>query len=86
MKKVIAIVLLLACTLGLVSCGSGKFIGEISGAENEYITIDDVTYVLDDSNNFSSKDRGEYLGQVSNSKITMKVYSVASEFPLALTR
>ena len=76
MKKVMAIVLLLTCTLGLVSCGNGKSIGEISGAENEYTTIDDVTYVQDDSSNFRIKDRGKYLGQVSNSKITMKVYSV----------
>lgn len=78
MKKVIAFMLVLACFLNLAACG-GKTIGEISGAENEYIIIDDVKYVLDTGNNFSQADKGTYLGKVSNSKITMKVYSVKGD-------
>ena len=78
MKKLIAFVLVMALVLSLVGC-SGKTIGIISGAENEYITIDDVKYVLDTNNEFSQADKGNYLGEVSNSKITMKVYSVKGD-------
>ena len=78
MKKLIAFTLVMALLLGLVGCSS-KAIGKISGAENEYITIDDVKYVLDTNNEFSQADKGNYLGKVSNSKITMKVYSVKGD-------
>ena len=78
MKKLIAFTLVMALLLGLVGCSS-KTIGKISGAENEYITIDDVKYVLDTNNEFSQADKGNYLGKVSNSKITMKVYSVKGD-------
>lgn len=78
MKKLIVITLVIACLLSLVACG-GKTISKISGVENECITIDDVKYVLDTDNDFSNADKGSYLGKVSNSKITMKVYSVKGE-------
>ena len=78
MKKLIAFTLVMALLLSLVAC-SGKTIGKISGAENEYITIDDVKYVLDTNHDFSQADKGTYLGKVSNSKITMKVYSVKGD-------
>ena len=78
MKKSIAFTLVMALLLSLVAC-SGKTIGKISGAENEYITIDDVKYVLVTNHDFSQADKGTYLGKVSNSKITMKVYSVKGD-------
>ena len=78
MKKFIVVALVIACLLSLAACGE-KTIGKISGAENEYITIDDVKFVLDTDNNFSQADKGTYLGKVSNSKITMKVYSVKGD-------
>jgi len=86
MKRLMAVALVMALLLSLVAC-SGKTIGKISGAENEYITIDDVKYVLDTDDNFSQADKGtylgkvsnSYLGKVSNSKITMRVYSVRGD-------
>ena len=78
MKKLIGFTLVTVLLLSLVAC-SGKTIGKISGAENEYITIDDVKYVLDTNHDFSQSDKGSYLGEVSNSKITMKVYSVKGD-------
>ena len=78
MKRLMAVALVMALLLSLVAC-SGKTIGKISGAENEYITIDDVKYVLDTDNDFTQADKGTYLGKVSNSKTTMKVYSVKGD-------
>lgn len=78
MKRLITLLLAMVLLLSLVACG-GKTIGEIRGAENEYITIDDVKYALDTNNDFSQADKGTYLGKVSNSKITMKVYSVKGD-------
>ena len=78
MKKLIALLLTMVSLLSLVACG-GKTIGEVRGAENEYITIDDVKYVIDTDNDFTQADKGTYLGKVSNSKTTMKVYSVKGD-------
>ena len=85
-KKVKKIVLLLCGVLlliSIISLGKAAFgakeIGTISGAENEYITIDGVEYVFDSNSGFSYADKGKYLGRVSNSKITMKVYSVEGD-------
>ena len=78
MKKLIALLLTMVSLLSLVACG-GKTIGEVRGAENEYITIDDVKYVIDTDNDFTQADKGTYLGKVLNSKITMKVYSVKGD-------
>jgi len=79
MKKFLAFLMLAAVALNLCGCAADKFIGTISGAENEYITIGDVKYEKDTGSNFTSKDRGKYLGQVSNSSITMRVYSVSGD-------
>jgi len=78
MKKLIVLLLAMALLLSLVAC-SGETIGKISGAENEYITMNDVKYVLDTNHDFSQADKGTYLGKVSNSKITMRVYSVKGD-------
>lgn len=85
-KKVKKVVLLLCGVLLLISIFSigkatfgAKEIGTISGAENEYITIDGVEYVFDIDSGYSYADKGKYLGKVSNSKITMKVYSVEGD-------
>ena len=85
-KKVKKIVLLLCgallvisiISIGKATLGTGE-IGTISGAENEYITIDGVKYVFDIDSGFSYADKGKYLGEVSNSQITMKVYSVEGD-------
>ena len=78
MRKLIAIALVMALLLSLVAC-SNKTIGKISGPENDCITIDDVKYNRDTNHNFSNADKGKYLGKVSNSKITMRVYSVKGD-------
>ena len=56
-------------------------IGIIKGAENEIIGIDGITYIVDDlaengANSYSSADRGNFIGVVSNGDITMRVYTV----------
>ena len=78
MKKTIAIVLTIVVMIVFVACGA-KSIGIVSGAEYEFITIDGVKYVLDNNNHFSFADRGNYLGNVSNPRITMRVYSVKGD-------
>lgn len=78
MKRLMTVALAMALLLSLVAC-SGETIGKISGAENEYITMNDVKYVLDTNHDFSQADKGAYLGKVSNSKITMRVYSVKGD-------
>lgn len=79
MKKLLAVTLVMALLLSLVACSSGKTIGKISGPENDCITIDDVKYNRDTNHDFSNADKGKYLGIVSNSKITMRVYSVKGD-------
>ena len=79
MKKLIAVILMSVCTLVLAACNNDKAVGTIYGAENDYILYNDVTYVADTSNNFSNKDRGEYLGKVTNDKVTMKIYTVKGD-------
>lgn len=81
MKKLFIVFLMLTYLLNLCACNdsSDEVIGTISGAENEYIIIDNFTYVKDDFNSFSSKDRGEYLGRVTNDKISMNVYKVKGD-------
>ena len=78
MKKVIAIALVIACLLSLAACG-GKNIGNVSGIENECIIIDDVKYIRDTNNDYSNADKGKFLGVVSNSAITMRVYTVKGD-------
>ena len=78
MKRFVVFTLVMALLLSLVACGS-KTIGLISGLENDCITIDDVKYNRDTNHDFSNADKGKYLGKVSNSKITMRVYSVKGD-------
>lgn len=78
MKRVIAIALVISCLLCLMACDD-KNIGKISGAENECITINDVRYIRDTNSGYSNADKGSYLGKVSNSAITMRVYSVKGD-------
>lgn len=56
-------------------------IGIIKGAENEIIEIDGITYIVDDlaengANSYSSADRGNFIGVVSNGDITIKTVAV----------
>ena len=78
MKKLITVTVVIALLLSFVACG-GKNIGKISGPENDCITIDNVKYHRNTNLNFSTADKGKYLGKVSNSKITMRVYSVKGD-------
>lgn len=78
MKRIIAVILVITLLLSLVACGK-KTIGKISGPENDCITIGDVKYNRETNHIFSNADKGKYLGKVSNSKITMRVYSVKGD-------
>ena len=78
MKKSIALLLTIFLLLSLIAC-SGKTIGKISGPENDCITIDNVKYYRETNHDFSNADKGKYLGKVSNSKITMRGYSVKGD-------
>ena len=78
MKRLIALLLVMVLLLSLISCGD-KTIGKISGPENDYITIDNVKYNRETNHDFSNADKRKYLGKVSNSKITMRVYSVKGD-------
>ena len=58
-------------------------IGSISGAENEHLNINKDTYITEELHpsyekycNFSSKDKGIYIGSVSNGKDKMRVYTI----------
>ena len=78
MKKRIIIVSLL-CTMLLIAIflyWQSRVIGTISGADLEYITIQDKTYMLDDDNDLSIADKGSFLGVVSNGRDKFRVYSV----------
>jgi hypothetical protein len=78
MKKFIVFALSVVLLLNSVAC-SGEPIGKISGPENDCITIDDIEYFRENNHNFSQADKDKYLGKVSNSKITMRVYSVKED-------
>ena len=58
-------------------------IGSITGAEYDFIEIDGVRYVEDRAgaraDGFSSADRGEYLGAVTDGNVTMRVFSVKGD-------
>ena len=55
---------------------TNQAIGTIRGAENEWITINDIVYERDENSSFSRKDRGTYIGEAANSKGTMRLYEV----------
>ena len=75
--KSIIIITLFSCVVTLVGC-SNNVIGTVSGAENDYITIDNIKYIKDYSDeyqNYSSNDKDKFLGNVvAGDKIKMKVY------------
>ena len=78
MKKLMSIALILIYLLVFAAC-TDKTIGKISGAENEIIIIEDVTYLREHNSGYSSADKGKYLGKISNANITMKVYTVKGD-------
>ena len=80
-RRLLALILTVTCICGLTSCAAGGTIGTVEGAENERIVIDGTTYLKDDpaTESLSSADRGRHLGDVSNGKITMEVYSVQGD-------
>lgn len=78
-KKIITGCCILLSILVLTACNSEKAVGTIHGPENDYILYNDVTYVMDTTHNFSNNDRGEYLGKVTNDKITMKIYTIKGD-------
>ncbi|MBR2413841.1 MAG: hypothetical protein IKB13_05015 [Clostridia bacterium] len=78
MKRLTAVAIVLVCLLCFSAC-TGNTIGKISGAENELIIIDDVTYIREHNSGYSNADKGKYLGKVSNTNITMKVYTVKGD-------
>ena len=71
-KRLVAIYI--AVTIACIILASGfKFyydinhvIGTYNGYESDEIVIDDVTYVEDYANEYSSSDKGHYLGSVVN--------------------
>ena len=70
MKHKNNIITLLFCLILLVGC-SNNVIGTVSGAENEYIIIDNIKYIKDYSDeyqNYSSSDKDKYLGQFIEKK------------------
>lgn len=80
--KNIIIIALFICLALLVGC-SNNVIGTVSGAENEYIVIDNIKYIKDYSDEYqtySSNDKDKFLGNVTaGDKIKMKVYSVKDD-------
>ena len=53
-----------------------KSVGIVSGEENEYILYNDVTYVKDNTLDYSEVACGKYLGNVINSEVIVKIYTV----------
>ena len=78
MKKIIFVAVCIVMALSLTACGS-KTIGTIKGAEYEKIVIDNVEYIRTFDSGISYSDKGKYLGNVSDGKITFKAYSVQSD-------
>ena len=56
-----------------------RVIGTVRGAEWEKIIIDDVTYVENSRLNFSSGDKGRFLGFATNGDVTFFVFSVKGD-------
>ena len=81
MKKIALMGMTLLLIICSIDCNSSSddVIGKVTGSENEYISIGDVTYAKDDFNNFDSNDRDEYLGRVTNDEISMRIYSVKGD-------
>ena len=80
MKKKIGLLSLLIFLLLLLSA-CGKYIGQIRGPERENIFIDGTEYRrMDDTMGFSVKDKGSYLGKVTDAEGTVfRVYALNSD-------
>lgn len=82
-KYIIALVVLIAAVLIAIAiygiCKTisiPSVIGEISGPELDYITIDGQLYEFDNNNSYTAKDRGRFIGMAKNEDITFKIYTV----------
>ena len=78
MKKLISLLLCLAFTLSLSGCNM-KTIGSMKGAEWKIIEIDNIEYVRVMDSGVTVKDRGDYLGIVSDGKTVFRCYSVKND-------
>ena len=84
-KKYIRIICLIgiaALLLGYISniiiSYFGEPIGQISGPEMDFVTIDGCVYEADYNNDYSGDDKDKYLGKVvtDDAAVSFKVYSV----------
>lgn len=67
------------CFTVLMYWQMNREIGTVKGPEMEHIILNDIRYIRDYSDeyqNYSAKDKGIYLGIVTDGKIKMRVYSV----------
>ena len=82
-KKILIICFIIIGVVLLTFSYINRNIGIVSGAENEYILIDNIKYIKDYSDeyqNYGHNDKGKYLGNVTNSGDTrIKVYSVKDD-------
>lgn len=56
-----------------------KIIGTVSGPEYESIRIDNKTYKIDYGNNYSNRDKGDFLGVIRSGDVTFRIYSVEGD-------
>ncbi|MBN2472232.1 MAG: hypothetical protein JXN59_16025 [Anaerolineae bacterium] len=80
-RRVVVVLALVVAGLGLLAgceAVNARVIGTVSGVENERITIGKTAYVLFDDP-FTSADRGRYLGNASNGRLTYRVYAVKGD-------
>ena len=79
MKKKIFLLPMLALLLLFSACGGS--IGSIRGAERQTITVDGTEYRrMDDTAGLSYKDRGRYLGKVTDGGDTMfRIFTVKGD-------
>lgn len=78
MKRMFALLLTL-----LLLCGCAtETIGTIRGAEFDEVVIDGVVYVRDDADqfqNYSTADKGAFLGTVTNGEDTFQIYAIEGD-------
>ena len=80
MKKKVPLLLCIAAVLLLaISQLRGSVIGTIHGAEMEEIEVDGVTYVQNNQTDFSSNDRGHFLGRATAGDTTFRLYTVKGD-------
>ena len=78
MKKRTVLIIAAICLLCFAAFRA-RAIGRISGAENDYITIDGTTYVRDTGTGLSYADKGRFMGRAVNADTSMWVYSVKGD-------